>query len=167
MDQKTGNVKIPKKVAMDDVELVSQIAQDLLTQVGYGGVEMSVQYDSTNNLYHISLSAKDPALLIGYHGDMLSALQLILGLHLHTKTDKWLNLSLNVNDYRERRETTLHSLADSVVDQVVSTGRPHMLPPLPANERRIIHLHLAEHPQVTTSSQGVGRSRSVVISPKA
>lgn len=136
-----------------------------LSQTGFGSeVEVEVKFE--DDAYHITLQTPSPALLIGYHGETLSALQLILGQHLHAATGQWLNLSVNVNDYKERRETVLKSLADSTINQVVATGLPHTLPPLPASERRVIHLYLTDHPQVSTSSQGVGRSRSVIISPK-
>ena len=77
-----------------------------------------------------------------------------------------MNLAVNVNDYRERREATLHSLADSVVARVTASGTPHTLPPMPASERRVIHLYLAQHPEVTTSSEGIARNRGLVISPR-
>lgn len=153
---------------MSESNLSSQILDyttNFLSQTGFGP-EIQVEVSQVDDIYHIVLQTPSPALLIGYHGETLSALQLLLGQHLHAATGQWLNLSVNVNDYRERRETALKTMTDSVINQVVTTGLPHSLPPLPASERRIIHLYLADHPQVTTSSQGVGRSRSVIISPK-
>ena len=153
---------------MVDPLQVQSTVSGFLTRLGFPpSVVASCDYEKDQDIYQVSLKTDTPALLIGYHGETLAALQLIIGLHLHVHSDQWLNLSLNVNDYRQRRETSLHSLADSTVEQVIATSQPHMLPPLPANERRIVHLHLSNHPQVTTSSQGIGRSRSVVISPKA
>jgi len=153
---------------MPDSDLSTQILDyttAFLSQTGFGS-EIQVEVSLVDDVYHIVLQTSSPALLIGYHGETLSSLQLLLGQHLHAATGQWLNLSLNVNDYRERRETALKSLADSTVNQVVTSGHPHPLPPLPASERRIVHLYLANHPQVTTSSQGIGRSRSVIISPR-
>ncbi|MBI2008702.1 KH domain-containing protein [Candidatus Amesbacteria bacterium] len=144
---------------------ILKITTDFLSRTGFGS-EIEVEVKLEEDVYHIMLQTPSPALLIGYHGETLSALQLILGQHLHAATGQWLNLSLNVNDYRERRETALKSLADSAVSQVTASGQPHVLPPLPASERRVVHLYLTDHPQVTTTSQGIGRSRSVIISPK-
>ena len=149
----------------DPTTQILNYTTNFLSQTGFGS-EVEVEVRLEEDLYHIVLHTPSPALLIGYHGETLSALQLILGQHLHALTGEWLNLSVNVNDYRERRETALKSLADSVISQVVASGLPHTLPPLPASERRVIHLYLADHPQVFSSSQGVGRSRSVIISPK-
>jgi spoIIIJ-associated protein len=151
----------------DHSQVVTDTISDFISRLGLNDeVTVSTQYDEESNLYQVLLQTQNPALLIGYHGENLSSLQLIVGQHLHAKLNEWINLSLNVNDYRERRETSLHSLADSAVARVIATGQPHSLPPLPAGERRLIHMYLADHPQVTTSSQGVGRARSIVVSPK-
>lgn len=152
---------------MDHSQAATQITQNFLDQLGLSDeVKVAVEFNSADQIYQITLSTQSPAVLIGYHGETLSALQLFIGFHLQAQTGQWTSVSLNVNDYRQRRETSLHSLADSTVNQVVSTGQPHILPPMPANERRIIHLHLSDHPQVTTSSQGLGRARSIVVSPR-
>lgn len=136
-----------------------------LNQLGLAA-QAEIVYDKNNDLYQINLSSEEPGILIGRHGDTLSALQIILAQHLKTKTGEWLKIAVNINDYRQKREESLKTMADSVAASVVASGRAHALPPLPANERRIVHLHLSKHPQIVTESQGDGRSRSVVISPK-
>lgn len=152
---------------MDHLPLLQDISKQMMDQLGFGSdVTVSCRYDSGQDLYQVLIQTDKPGLVIGYHGETLSALQLFLGQHLRTQAGSWVNLSVNVNDYRERRQSALDSLADSVVIKVVATGLPHSLPPMPANERRLVHLHLADHPQVTTASEGLGRTRSVVISPK-
>lgn len=149
------------------IEPVTQVVTDFISRLGLDSdVTISTQYEPENDLYQVLLQTQNPALLIGYHGENLSSLQLLVGQHIHAATGEWLNLSLNINDYRERRETSLHALADSAVSRVLATGQPHSLPPLPAGERRIIHMYLADNPQVVTSSQGIGRARSVIVSPK-
>jgi spoIIIJ-associated protein len=152
---------------MDYLKEVTTTAQALIDHLGFSDtVTLQAKYDQGNDLYQVLFQTENPSLLIGYHGENLSSMQLVLAQHLHAQTDTWLNLSLNVNDYRERRQFTLHSLADTAVSRVLATGQPHSLPPMPASERRIVHLYLADHPRVATSSQGVGKNRSVVISPK-
>lgn len=152
---------------MDHTPTVKNIAADLLDHLGVSqAVTVDARLDSDSQVYQISLETQNPALLIGYHGETLSALQLFLGLHLHHHLNEWVSLSLNVNDYRERRESSVFALADSAAARVVATGQPHSLPPMPASERRLVHLRLADHPQVSTASEGIGRHRSVIISPK-
>lgn len=152
---------------MDYTTQIFDLTRTFLDQLGFGDeVHIKVNYDETDSLYTVSLSSPNPALLIGYHGDTLSSLQLIMSQHLFAQTNEWIPLSVNVNDYRERRESSLKVMVDSVINQVISTGQPHALPPMPANERRIVHVYLSEHPNVITESSGEGRMRSVVISPK-
>lgn len=145
---------------------VSQVVEDFLSHLGLKA-DVGVEFEKENNIYVVNLSCDDPGPLIGHHGETLSSLQLMVGQHLKAKTGDWVNLVVNVNDYRQRREQTLLQLADNTVKQVVTTGQAHSLPPMPANERRIIHLHLADNDQVTTESMGEGRNRSVVISLKS
>jgi spoIIIJ-associated protein len=152
---------------MDKTNKINQYCQEFLHQLGFGpDVTVEVRLDEATTTYQILFHTDNPSLLIGYHGENLTSMQLILSQHLHAVFDEWLNLSLNVNDYRERRQFTLHSLADTAVSRVLATGQPHSLPPMPASERRLVHLYLAEHPRVSTSSQGLGKNRTIIVSPK-
>lgn len=153
---------------MDFLKQVNENAQHLLDEMGFAQtVTLQSKFDAEGNVYLILFQTENPSLLIGYHGENLSALQLVLAQHIHAQTGEWLNLSVNVNDYRERRQFTLHTLADTAVSRVLATGQPHSLPSMPAAERRLVHMYLADHPRVSTSSEGVGKNRSVIISPKS
>lgn len=146
---------------------IRESLSQFLTQLGYASpYEVAVVFDPENKIYQVTINTSDPAVLVGYHGDTISSLQLLLAQHLHSQTAEWTSISINVNDYRQRREQALHAMADTIVNRVVSTHQPEALPPLPSNERRIIHVYLTDHPQVTTESQGEGRFRTVVVSPK-
>ena len=153
---------------MDHTSLITSITQEFITQLGFpDDITIEVKPDPDSQIYNILLSTPNAALVIGYHGETLAAIQLLLSLHLHSRIEEWVNISVNVNDYRERRASSLHALADSVVARVVATSQSHTLPPMPSNERRVIHMYLSNHPQVSTTSTGEGRSRALVISPKA
>ncbi|MEK7091109.1 MAG: R3H domain-containing nucleic acid-binding protein [Patescibacteria group bacterium] len=146
---------------------IRELLSQFLTQLGYASpYEVTVVFDSENKIYQITINTSDPAILVGYHGDTISSLQLLLSQHLHSATAEWTSVSINVNDYRQRREQALQAMADTIVSRVVSTHQPEALPPLPSNERRVVHVYLTDHPQVTTASQGEGRFRTVVVSPK-
>lgn len=149
----------------DQHKLVAQVAQDFIDQLGVQ-VALKVQFDQKSNIYKINLESDNQGVLIGHHGETLSALQLMLSQHIKSRTGEWVNLSVNINDYREKREEVLRLLVDNTVGQVLATGQPHTLPPMPANERRFVHMHLADHLSVKTESLGEGRARSVVICPK-
>lgn len=144
---------------------VTQLAQNFIDQLGVAA-GVKVLFDEAGQVYQINLECDNPGVLIGHHGETLAALQLLIGQHLKAQTGEWVNLAVNVNDYRERREQVLQQLVDNTVERVLATGQPHSLPPMPANERRIVHIYLAEHASVKTESMGDGRARSVVISAK-
>lgn len=144
---------------------VTQLAQNFIDRLGVSA-GVKVQFDAAGQVYQINLECDNPGVLIGHHGETLAALQLLIGQHLKAQTDQWINLAVNVNDYRQRREQTLQQLIDNTVERVLATSQPHSLPPMPAGERRFVHMHLAEHATVKTESMGDGRARSVVISVK-
>src|SRR3989344_7326160 len=134
---------------------VTQLSQSFIDQLGVAA-KVKVAFDEAGQIYQINLESNNPGVLIGHHGETLSALQLLIGQHLKAHTGEWVNLVVNVNDYRQRREEDLQQLADNTVERVLATGQPHSLPPMPANERRFVHMYLAEHPSIKTESMGDG-----------
>ena len=153
---------------MDQSQLVSDYTQSFLTKLGFStDVTLTVSYDQVADNYLISLQSPEPSLLIGFHGETLSALKFALSSHLAPKLGAWPHLTVNVNDYNERRERNLYDLADSTITQVLAENQAYALPPLTPSERRLIHVYLANHPQVSTYSEGDGPSRSLIIAPKA
>lgn len=127
-------------------------------------VKLSLQEE--NETLKIDIDTENPGLLIGFHGETLSSLQLILSLMVYKKTGQWTHVSLNVGDYRQRREEQLREMVQRIIETVKSTGQPTSLPYLPSNERRIVHLMVQEKPDVVSESEGEGQNRRVVIKPK-
>ncbi|MEK9200923.1 MAG: R3H domain-containing nucleic acid-binding protein [Patescibacteria group bacterium] len=151
----------------DQTQDILKISQDLLSFLSVADdTTVEVSFNSEENTYSIAIQTQNPSLLIGYHGENLAAMQNIISQHVFAKQSSWPTLTINVNDYREKRLTAVTALADSAVSRVIATGQAHSLPPMPANERRLVHMHLQDHPQVTTASEGIGRSRGIIISPK-
>jgi spoIIIJ-associated protein len=93
-------------------------------------------------------------------------LEYIVKLIVAGRLENWQPLSIDVGGYRERRRSALQELALHLAEQVKLRQHAITLESMPASERRIIHLALAEHPEVVTHSIGVGEDRKVVISPK-
>lgn len=115
----------------------------------------------------IEVEGDDSGLLIGRRGETLRALQLIVNLILARQADPDQGrVILDVEHYKEGRARTLRELALRVADRVIASGRPITLEPMPANERRVIHMALADHPRVTTTSEGFGETRKVSIIPR-
>ena len=108
----------------------------------------------------------DLGILIGRRGQTLSCLQYIVRLIVAHQRKAWVPITIDVEGYRERRGKALQALAWRMAEQVKAREKPFTLEPMPAYERRIIHLVLADHPDVTTQSTGVDEARKVVISPK-
>ncbi len=112
------------------------------------------------------VGAEDVGILIGRRGETLGALQFLVTLITSKKLGKWSKVLVDVEGYRLRREVSLRSLATRIAQRVQQTRQPMALEAMPANERRIVHLALQDHPAVTTSSTGEGDERHVVILPK-
>lgn len=112
------------------------------------------------------IKGDDLGILIGRHGQTLSCLQYIVRIILSHQTKAWVPVIIDVEGYRQRRYQALRALAYRIAERVKVKRTPFALEPMPAYERRIVHLALADHPHVTTESTGEGDRRKVVISPK-
>lgn len=107
----------------------------------------------------------DSGLLIGRRGETLRALQFLVSFIASRRLGDRVNLFVDVSGYQERRYETLRALAERNARRVASSGREITLEPMPPNERRIVHMALADDPDVNTVSDGVGNERRVVIEP--
>ncbi len=112
------------------------------------------------------ITGDDLGILIGRRGQTLASLQYIVRLIVGNKTKTWAPIVIDVEGYKQRRDEVLRNLAERMAEQVRARGTSFTLEPMPAYERRIIHITLADHPDVTTESIGEGFSRKVVILPK-
>jgi len=106
------------------------------------------------------------SLLIGKRGDTLSALQLLVSLIVAKQTGARERIIVDAESYRQRREHNLRAMAQRIAQQVRRSGHPVMLEAMPPNERRIIHMALAESGDISTESTGEGDQRRVVVSLK-
>lgn len=111
-------------------------------------------------------SASALSVLIGRRGETLAALQLLMHLIISKQADTHDRVIVDVEGYRQRREENLRSMAHRIADQVRTSGRPVMLEAMPPNERRIVHMALADFDDISTESEGEGDQRRVVVSLK-
>ena len=114
----------------------------------------------------LEVKGDDLGILIGRRGETLAALQYILRLIVAHHEKARVPLSIDVEGYKQRRYHSLRDLALSLAQRAVSTGQSMTLEPMPADERRIIHLALSVNPDVTTQSVGEGEVRKVMIMPR-
>ena len=113
----------------------------------------------------LDIEGEDLGLLIGRRGQTLASLQYLLNLIAAKQLGKRVAFGVDVDGYRRRREEALVSLAKRTASRVRQTGRSVTLEPMPPNERRIIHITLAEDPNVITVSIGEGEGRKVAVTP--
>ncbi len=114
-----------------------------------------------------NIAGDDLGILIGRRGQTLTALQYLCRLIVSHRTKSWSPLVIDVEGYKQRRAEALRALAIRMAEQVKSLGTSFSLEPMPAYERRIIHITLTDHPGVTTESTGEGEFRTVVILPES
>lgn len=114
----------------------------------------------------IDINGPDSGLLIGRRGNTLQSLQFIVQSIVRHQFDQDIRVSLDVEQYRSRREDSLREMADRVADRVVQTGRSITLEPMTPSDRRVVHLYLGERSGIRTESVGYGEGRKVQIIPE-
>lgn len=151
------------KIKDSPLKIVEDITKDLLARLG---TETTVTVAESEGVFNVQLETKEPGILIGYHGETLAAIQLIVGMIAWRKSGEWTKVLVNIGDYRERRQESLERMAASVAQEAKLSGQPQALSPMSAFERRLIHLTLASDPEVETLSEGEGKERHVVVKTK-
>ena len=111
----------------------------------------------------VDIHGDDLSVLIGRRAETLNAIQYLLALIISKEATHWIQVVVDVEGYRARRERQLRQLARRMADQVVRTGKRQMLEPMSAAERRIVHLELRDHAEVKTESVGEEPNRKVSI----
>jgi spoIIIJ-associated protein len=114
----------------------------------------------------LNIAGEDLGILIGRRAETLVALQYLTRLMVNHRVHRWVNLEVDVEGYKARREEQLVRLAERMAERAASTGRAVALEAMPPRERRIVHITLRNHPQVTTQSVGEGDQRKVTIVPR-
>jgi len=156
----------------DVFEEAKKVLEDLLDLMDLPGVvrpsdEFTVN-DENGKLVSIGLNieGEDLGILIGRRGQTMVSLQYIVRLIMAHKMQVQMPIILDVEGYKQRRCEGLRTLALRLAEQVKARNVPFTMEPMPAFERRIVHITLADHPDVMTESTGAGESRKVVIIPK-
>ncbi len=130
------------------------------------GLEGDVGCERVADSVVLNIEGDDLGVLIGRRGMTLSALQHIVRLMIASRESEWPALTVDVCGYKRRRHAALQELARKMADQAKYRRRPMALEPMPPDERRVVHLALANHPDVYTESVGEEIERKVVIHPK-
>jgi len=157
----------------DLARVTSDVVTRLLDGMGlYAAVEVVERGGQVDPETHevaplqVNIIGDDLGVLIGRRGETLRDLQFLTRLIVSRKIGKWPNIVVDVEGYKSRRAETLQALARRMADRVRTTHQPVTLEPMPAYERRIVHLTLRNDKDVYTESTGEGESRKVQILPK-
>jgi len=162
------------RVDAEDEQTAKGIVRELLDRMGIDADVMAVDNPSAVPLnaddpptIFIDIVGNDLGMLIGRRGEHLGQIQYLVNLLVNRRLGTWSRVVLDVEGYRSRREESLIGLAERVARQVARSRRPIVLEPMPPNERRIVHLTLQTHPEVTTQSSGEGNQRRITVQPRA
>ncbi len=139
---------------------------DLPAEVTLSDEFTVIEEDGKASSIGLNILGEDLGILIGRRGQTMVSLQHIVRMIVSHQIQERLPIVLDVEGYKQRRCEGLRALAMRLADQVKMRKMPFTMEPMTPFERRIIHLALANHPDVNTESTGVGDSRKVVISPK-
>ena len=157
----------------DEPDELLNLAEDTVSKLLYHmnmQAQVSAHYEESDRedrrTIHVDVRGDDLSILIGRRSETLNAFQYVASLIVGKEVQQWVQLVVDVEGYRSRRESQLRRMARRMADQAVKTGRRQVLEPMSSNERRIIHLELREHPAVTTESIGEDPHRKVTIIPK-
>jgi spoIIIJ-associated protein len=161
-------VPVPKG---DITGTVQDILERLLALMDVEGTveipaEPVVEGEESSTSISVNIKGEDLGILIGRRGQTLSCLQYITRLIVGHQVKDWVPIIIDVEGYKRRRYQALQAFARQMAEQVKTRETPFTLEPMSAYERRIIHLTLADHPDVITESIGQGEARRVVILPK-
>lgn len=136
---------------------------DVLTAMG---IEVTVTAELKEDIVEVNLEGDNMGVVIGKRGDTLDSLQYLTSLVVNQKSEDYIKVSIDTENYREKREEVLCALAGRLAAKVARTGRKFALEPMNPYERRIIHSNLQDNEDVTTFSIGQEPYRKVVIAPK-
>jgi len=157
----------PTPAAEDDLlNFTAETARELLARMklsatvtaAYGAADPSGEKNVL-----VDIRGDDLSVLIGRRAETMNALQYILGLIVSKQTEAWVQVTVDVEGYRARREQQLRQLARRMAEQAIHTGKRQVLEPMSSAERRIIHLELREIPEVISESVGEDPNRKVTI----
>ena len=152
-----------------DITLDSEMdrAMEYLEEI-FKGIDISAEMDAerTDDGFIINVVSEDSGILIGHRGETLDAIQYLVNLYLNKGRNNYIRVSVDIENYKRKREAALIKIAGQTADKVVRLRRNFTLDPMNSYERRIVHSALQNHPRVETYSVGDEPNRKVVVTLK-
>jgi len=150
-------------ITAEDIAIITATAEELIKTLE---LQAEVEVISHETTAEVILKTEESGIIIGYHGEVLEAFQLLLSLMVSRKAGHFMRLSVEVGDYKKNRSEYLESLAQQTKEKVLDEGRPHTLSSLKSWERRVVHMILQDDQDVISESMGEGKDRVLVIKPR-
>lgn len=147
------------------MEVIKQTIKDMLEAMGFKEVNIDIKKQETDEILIANIQMEEASRLIGQNGLNLCSLQHILRLMVRKKDPQAPRFILDINNYREKRKEFLKELAHRTALEVAKSKKSIILHPMSSFERRIIHLELAERPDIVTESIGEEPERRVAVRP--
>jgi spoIIIJ-associated protein len=144
-------------------EQAAKVLREILDLMG---IDAEVSGFDDGERIILDAHGSESGLVIGKKGATLDALQYLVNRIVFRKPGESAGVIVDAEGYRGRREDSLTDLAKRLAEKAVRSGRPVPVEPMNAHDRRVVHMALADHPDVTTESEGEGMARRVVIFPK-
>lgn len=156
----------PAKIRVRKKEDIQDIVRNFLNKTFEAMklvVDIDLDYDEEESVINVELKGDEMGMLIGKRGQTLDSLQYLTSLVANKKTEKYVKIKIDTENYRQRRKDTIENLAKNVASKVKKTGRPAFLEPMNPYERRLIHAALQGDKYVDTHSEGEEPHRKVVV----
>ncbi|MCM3785288.1 protein jag [Neobacillus mesonae] len=142
-------------------------ASEFLKEVAAGmGLTVDIDIKKNRDGKIFNITGDNLGLIIGRRGQTLDALQYLTNIVANKHSSSFVRITLDAENFRQRRRKTLEELAERLAGQVIRTGKEVILEPMSAQERKVIHAKLQHHRQIKTHSQGEEPNRRVVITLK-
>jgi len=143
---------------------IADLLFELVSRMGFKDVDIECEEREDHVRYFVE--GTDLGVLIGRHGSTLEALQYLVGVINSRRSLVEHKIIVDIEGYRERRESRLRRLAQRTANEAIREGQEIALEPMPAGDRRVIHLALSSNASVTTYSEGEDPDRCVVVAPR-
>lgn len=152
-----------EKLTAKDIKAAEQLTEKLFSLLEISG---TFAISQNEDVLEVGMDTEDSGMVIGYHGEGLESLQLILSLVIAKKIGKFVRVSIEVDGYKKNRTEYLERLAQQMKERALTENREQVIESLKSWERRIVHVLLQDDEEVSSESAGEGRDRVLIIKPR-
>lgn len=161
--QELEDLGLKVEPSFDIEQLATEVTTYVQTIIDDMDVEATLSNDYNRRSINLQIDTNEPGRIIGYHGKVLKALQLLAQNYLYNRYSRTFYITINVNDYVEHRAEVLQTYAQKLATRVLEEGRSHQTDPMSNSERKIIHRIISRMDGVTSYSEGDEPNRYVVV----